>query len=300
MVTVQEEPTSGSVVLYRVNSGGPTIPAIDGEMDWGVDTSTELSPYLVEPGTNTVAGYSMTSYDSSVDLTTTPTSIFESERSDNTAGAPNMTYSFPVTAAGNYEVRLYFGNGHPGTSQPGRQVFDVGIEGIIFAELDDFDVAATFGHQVGGVVSITLEVTDGAIDITFLHGDKKKPIINGVEILGGTSEIKLSQNQKVKSDTEFESEITTTMEKEFSATIVPNPVVSEAYLQLSNPEIEVREMAVYSYSGRLVKTYRQPELIYEKKGLYRFNVFGLPDGVYIVNVFTDTAKPINLRLVVKN
>ncbi len=187
-----------SLVLHRVNAGGPAIASIDGEKDWGADTSVENSIYLIEPGSNTVAGYTMTSYDSDVDLTTTPTDIFTSERSDNNSGAPNMTYSFPVPKSGTYQVRLYFGSGNNGNSRVGRQIFDVEIEGVIYPELDDLDLIVAFGHQVGGVISQTIEVVDGFINISFIHGAKKNPMINGIEIINAsetTSPIQVSQIQ---------------------------------------------------------------------------------------------------------
>jgi N-acetylneuraminic acid mutarotase len=178
VVTVKEIP----LVLYRVNAGGPVVASIDNEKDWGADTALENSPYLVEPGTNTIAGYTMNNY-SQVDLTTTPTAIFSSERSDTSPGVPNLTYSFPVPKPGDYEIRLYFGNGHPGTSRPDRQIFDVSIGNVVHPELNNIDVVALFGNQTGGVINKTVTVTDGVIDISFIHGSKKNPIINGIEII---------------------------------------------------------------------------------------------------------------------
>ncbi|MCM4160834.1 hypothetical protein DHB64_13100 [Antarcticibacterium sp. W02-3] len=179
VVTVKEIP----LVLYRVNAGGAHVASIDNETDWGADTALENSSYLIQPGTNTVAGYSMNNYSQGVDLTTTPTSIFSSERSDTSPGVPNMTYSFPVPKSGDYEIRLFFGNGHPGTSRPDRQIFDVSIENVVHPELNNIDVVTLFGNQTGGVINKTVTVNDGIIDISFIHGSKKNPIINGIEII---------------------------------------------------------------------------------------------------------------------
>ncbi|ALM09128.1 hypothetical protein SB49_02475 [Sediminicola sp. YIK13] len=171
------------VVLYRVNSGGSVITAIDDNMDWGVDTPGNLSPYLLEPGTNNISSFPITSYTAEVDQGTTPLAIFQTERSDNLAGTPNMAYSFPVQESGKYEIRLYFGNGWSGTSQPGERIFDVSIEGIIFPKLNNLDLSGTYGHQVGTVIAHIVNVTDGSIDIEFLHDVVQNPIIRGIEIL---------------------------------------------------------------------------------------------------------------------
>ena len=175
--------TDSPIVLYRVNSGGPTISAIDGGIDWEQDTQANNSQYLSQAGSNSAFSFGMTGYTPEVNLTTTPTAIFDTERGDITPGAPNMTYSFPVALPGNYEVRLYIGNGFPGTSQPGERIFDVAIEGVTYPLLNDLDLSGTYGHQTGTVISHIMNVGDGNIDITFIHGAIENPIINGIEIL---------------------------------------------------------------------------------------------------------------------
>ena len=173
----------GPVVLYRVNSGGPEITAIDGGLDWLEDTPANNVQYLTEAGSNDAFGFGMINYTPEVDLLTTPTSIFDTERGDITEGAPNMTYSFPVAQPGNYEIRLYIGNGWPGTANEGERIFDATIEGIVYPMLDDIDLSGTYGHQVGAVLSHIVNVTDGTIDISFVHGSIENPIVNGIEIL---------------------------------------------------------------------------------------------------------------------
>ncbi|MEN8788311.1 MAG: malectin domain-containing carbohydrate-binding protein, partial [Flavobacteriaceae bacterium] len=178
-VTVTDTP----IVLYRVNSGGPEITAIDGGLDWGVDQTSNISPYLTQAGSNDFFPSSTMPVDGSVDQSSTPLSIYATERYDDTAGNPNLTYSFPVTLSGNYEVRLYMGNSFAGTSQPGERIFDVEIEGVVLPLLNDVDLSATYGHEIGTVVTHILNITDGAIDISFLHGSIENPLINAIEIL---------------------------------------------------------------------------------------------------------------------
>ena len=75
------------------------------------------------------------------------------------------------------------GNGFNNTSEPGERVFDVAIEGSIPDNLDDLDLSEQFGHQTGGVINNTVTVTDGTLDLEFIHGAVENPLINGIEIV---------------------------------------------------------------------------------------------------------------------
>jgi len=171
--------TSASEVLYRINTGGPGLEAPDGGLSWVPDYATE---YLVEAGSNFTSKFEMQGYDPSVDTNRVPAALYGSERSD-AAGGEALTYSFPV-ANGPIEVRLYVGDGFQGTSNPGDRIFSVQIEDSIPAFLENIDLTARFGHQVGGMISYEVEVLDQALDIVFLHEQKENPLINGIEILG--------------------------------------------------------------------------------------------------------------------
>jgi len=93
-----------------------------------------------------------------------------------------MSWSFPVPASGDYEVRLYFGNSYAGTSAVGQRVFDVSLEGSIPSNLDDIDLSGQLGHLVGGMFSNVVTVTDGVLDIEFLHV-VENPLVNAIEII---------------------------------------------------------------------------------------------------------------------
>ncbi|WP_242528046.1 PKD domain-containing protein [Allomuricauda sp. CAU 1633] len=179
-VTVTETPP----ILYRVNAGGPLLSSIDGDIDWGEDTKANNSIYLAVAGTNSSSNGTITTTDGSVNTTTTPDAIFDSERYDNIPGSPNMLYSFPVAPQpGNYEVRLYMGDGFAGTSLPGQRIFDVSIEGVVMPLLNNVDLSETYGPNTGTMISHIVKVTDGVINIEFLHGLEENPLVNGIEIL---------------------------------------------------------------------------------------------------------------------
>lgn len=182
--------TAAPIILYRVNAGGPEIAAIDGGIAWGADMAgANNSPFLVEAASDQVFGFPITNFTPEVNLSTTPQDIFQTERFDNAAGTPNMTYSFPAAQAGNYEVRLYMANGYNGTDEAGDRIFDVTIEGITYPLLNEVDLSGTYGHQTGTVIGHILNVTDGSIDISFVHSLIENPLINGIEILEAPDDV---------------------------------------------------------------------------------------------------------------
>ena len=167
-------PNDGTA-LFRVNAGGPQIAAIDGGPDWLADTA-----FLANPGGSGTASFPAVNPGPTVD-SSVPGAIFDTERFDF-PGLASLEYAFDVPVAGDYEVRLYLGNGFGGTSASGQRVFDVAIEGSIPSNLDDIDLSDQFGHQVGGVISNVVTVSDGTLDIEFLSG-VENPLVNGIEIV---------------------------------------------------------------------------------------------------------------------
>ncbi|MFW2403988.1 MAG: kelch repeat-containing protein [Gammaproteobacteria bacterium] len=172
------------VAIYRINAGGMEIPAIDGGIAWAQDTTANNSQYLSVPGSNNQAGFSMTGYIPGVDQATTPTQVYSTERWAGSPGTPSMAYAFPVSP-GSHEVRLYMGNGWSGASSPGQRVFSVEIEGVAYNDLTDLDLTATFGHQIGGLVTHVVDVADNLLEIEFFHGSANNPMLNGIEIISG-------------------------------------------------------------------------------------------------------------------
>ena len=173
---------SAPTVLYRVNAGGDAELAIDGGPDWEEDTTASGSVHLLDAGSNNASGFAMTGFAPAVDLSTTPTEIFDTERWDKSGGGA-MHYSFAVSGDRLVELRLYMGNGWSGTSEPGERVFSVELEGAALPGLTNIALSDLFGHTVGGVLTETVEVTDGALDVVFLHGGGNNPLVNGLEVI---------------------------------------------------------------------------------------------------------------------
>ena len=163
-------PGEDGEVIARINAGGERIAATDGGIDWAADNQstpgTSLAGFAVSPGSSVPSS--------------TPAGVFQSERWDN-ADAGDLSYDFAV-ANGDYEVRLYVGEGYSGTSAPGGRIFDVRLEGQTPAALNDIDASSLFGFETGGVISATTTVTDGELNIDFLRG-VQNPMVNGIEII---------------------------------------------------------------------------------------------------------------------
>lgn len=173
------------VILYRVNAGGGELAALDGGPVWEADTGAAPSQYLINPGNNNTAGFAAVDPGPGIPAEV-PGALFDTERWDQPAD-PAMLWGFDV-APGQYEVNLFLGNGFSGTSAPGARVFDVEIEGTVLPNLDNIDLSGQFGHQVGGVITNTVQVTDDQLNIEFLHDVAENPLVNGIEIVQvGTS-----------------------------------------------------------------------------------------------------------------
>ncbi|MBE9045664.1 hypothetical protein IQ255_14830 [Pleurocapsales cyanobacterium LEGE 10410] len=166
-------------VLYRVNAGGEQVAAVDGGIAWSADTTASNSPYLADPGSNYTALFP--AIEPGAGVSGVPGAIFDSERWDE-AGGSSMQWAFDVAQPGLYEVRLYLGNGFDGTSNPGERVFDVAVEGAVPTSFDDIDLSQQFGHLVGGVISSTVNITDGTLNLEFIHG-VQNPLVNAIEIV---------------------------------------------------------------------------------------------------------------------
>ncbi|MEL7314787.1 MAG: Calx-beta domain-containing protein, partial [Cyanobacteria bacterium J06559_3] len=181
--TIDENEPSPTGVLYRVNVGGDTVTAPDGDMDWSADTATDPSAHRISNG-----GNKFYSAGGTVDLTNPilPTgaldqSIFQTQRYDGKA-APSMQWAFDVDP-GNIEVRLYFAEWW-GSGSAGERVFDVAVEGNVPTAFDDIDIAdLAGGKKKGTMLSYTTAVTDGTLDLEFLHGSISNPWLSGIEVI---------------------------------------------------------------------------------------------------------------------
>ena len=196
--------TSGQMasnILYRVNTGGVLVAAIDApNPDWTADEgafgAAGNSPYLADssvPG-GTFSQASPDAYQGPIDMTDpslpagTPSTLFTTERFDDT-GNPEMLWQFPVPIGTEVEIRLYFAELFNGITAAGQRVFSVSIEGAIPPAMTNIDPFASNGALGALMISHTLTMTDGTLDIQLLHVTEN-PAIKAIEIVdvsGGMS-----------------------------------------------------------------------------------------------------------------
>ncbi len=171
---------STGTVVHRVNAGGGAL--VDPPFDWQADGEGAANhAALTDPGSDDTG-----SFDGAHGVTVpagTPLEIWDTERYSVPAGG-SMEWDFSVATGNDYLLRLYVNNGWSGTSTAGTRLFDITVEGDLIVE--DLDLAATFGHQIGGVVTVRVnaaDVADGTLSFVLSHGAEENPLINAIEII---------------------------------------------------------------------------------------------------------------------
>ena len=164
---------------------GEEVTANDGGPNWRFNGSNGAYTggiYTVNTGFNVSAGLLNQNRDSSVPAyvdETVFTQLYAQERYDVASG-PEMEFVVPVEN-GDFVVNIYLGNSFAGTSQVGQRIFDIDIEGNVVE--NNLDLIARFGDQVGGMLSYPITVSDGEVNITFLHDAAENPVLNAIEII---------------------------------------------------------------------------------------------------------------------
>ncbi len=189
------EPGAAPTVLYRVNAGGVAEAAADASLPaWGADTDAVPSPYRVANGGggSTFAGSDGGAHPGPIVMTdpsipaSAPAAVFDVERWDPPA-VPEMLWEFPIDpGTTQVEVNLLFAELYSGVTAAGQRVFDVAVEGTVPAEFDDIDPFGVAGAKGAFARSTTVAVTDGTLNLDFLHDVIENPAIKGIEILDVT------------------------------------------------------------------------------------------------------------------
>ena len=174
------EPPPPSVALYRINAGGK--PIADNDLEWGLDTKRDPSPYSnVINGGNTARD----SNASIANATGAPDALFTHYRWDE-ADAPELAWAFPVPANEPVELRLYFAELDETLFAVGARVFDVVVEGAVV--LDDYDVFAVAGGRAVVMETVTATASDGVLDVEFIHV-YQHPFISAIEVFSSESNV---------------------------------------------------------------------------------------------------------------
>lgn len=98
-----------------------------------------------------------------------------------------MQFTIPV-ASGSYIVSLLFAEVYGPTMAQGARVFDVKMENsLVFNDVDIYKDAGNAGNKAV-TKSTTISVTDGALNIEFVHTGKQNPKVSLVRVEGSLGE----------------------------------------------------------------------------------------------------------------
>jgi glucose/arabinose dehydrogenase len=167
-------------MVARINSGGPAQTV--GGAAWSED-STANHPYSVGGATYILSSFSCPNI-----LNTTDDVLYCSERSGGTAQNP-LSYTIPVTTAGQYRVRMHFAEIYHGISNAngvGARVFDLKLENTTV--LQDFDIFAQAGGAARAITrTFDVQISDGVLNILFdasLATSKDQGKVSAIEVWG--------------------------------------------------------------------------------------------------------------------
>ena len=150
-------------VVIRRNVGGPAYTDSAGNV-WSADSGSNTGNALAWPASTAIAG------------TSDPT-LYRTERWD-APSTPVMTYSFTVPN-GSYQVKLHFAENYSPLFAVGQRVFAVQAEGVTV--LPALDVFAEVGARTALVRTVSATVTDGVLNIAFVH-NIEDPFVNAIEV----------------------------------------------------------------------------------------------------------------------
>ncbi len=81
--------------------------------------------------------------------------------------------------------------------------------------------------------------------------------------------------------------------------LFPNPASTEVFLEILDPAIVVYGIGVYDLNGRTAKSFNVAD-VKQENGMYKIEVSGLTNGVYIVRLFSNAAAYFDYKLLIRN
>ena len=144
----------------RINAGGGEYTDVSG-MLWSPDNGFNTGDTVLT--SSSIGG-------------TADATLYQSQRWDPSAN-PELEYRLAVLS-GNYSVSLYFAETF--VTGPGERVFDVHMEGA--SVLDDVDIYGEVGSRAALVKTVAVPVTDGELNIAFVH-QVENPTVAAIEVI---------------------------------------------------------------------------------------------------------------------
>ncbi|MCW1923658.1 malectin domain-containing carbohydrate-binding protein [Luteolibacter arcticus] len=160
--TVNAIPTLAPAATLRVNVGSNAAYVDPQGNTWAADYGSNTG--YTDSNTAAITG-------------TDKPALYQKRRIDRDT-APELTYGFAVSN-GDYRVVLHFVEVVASVSVVGGRVFDVTAEGAL--AIDNLDIFAQVGANKALVVEVPVTVSDGQLNIGFLHV-VQNPVLSGIEV----------------------------------------------------------------------------------------------------------------------
>ncbi|MEX2512281.1 MAG: malectin domain-containing carbohydrate-binding protein, partial [Cyclobacteriaceae bacterium] len=221
--------------------------------------------------------------------------LFQTERH-----ALSLKYAIPVPN-GTYSVKTYhnemwFGHWGP-SSQKGRRVYDILLEGIVVK--NKFDLFVETGNKPAELIFEEITVKDGVLNLD-LTAYSNRASISGIALIRTSASS--GENLRVVSN-EFSSEgkleelIPESWETNTSPRLYPNPASEKVFVDLGTNAENYRYFLIHDMQGRLVNHFF-PEYLSRDNGKFIIPISGLKQGVYLVSLVDKNNEPDKFRLIV--
>ena len=211
--------------------------------------------------------------------------LYRTERGSDT-NLGSFAYNIPVPD-GKFTVRLHFAEIYWGTTDKGKRVFDVNIEGGV-AEMVNYDIVASEGTRRAVIKEFDVAVSDKLLSIVF-SGSTDRPKVSAIEILSqGEAQLAFSTGSTAMQDpvTQLNAE------PGLNLNVYPNPNTGEkVFMELSNfGKHEEVTLMLYDVMGRMIhsKTVMTDEQGFSKTDMTFERQ--IDRGVYTINVFSPSGK----------
>ncbi len=187
----------------------------------------------------------------------------------------SFSYNFPV-ANGQYNVVLHFNETFWGNLIPGgvgSRRFNVAIEGQ--PKLADYDIYAKAGGAMKAIrENISVNVSDGVLNIRFTKGSADLPRVSAIEIIPVTASARVAAAGTAAEDGSA-----------MGVELYPNPAGNTLSVKLNVAGREVAATAIMDLAGR-TQLQNSHKLAGEKELL--FNVSSLKAGFYLLRLQTGS------------
>lgn len=209
-----------------------------------------------------------------------------------------LSYSIPV-ANGEYEVytfhnELWFGKGGP-SAAPGRRVFSIYLEDKLVKA--NFDIFIENSNRETTLKFSEVIVQDGILNLD-LVASQNNATLSGIAIIPKGSNtgynLRTFNEEKVSFDGLLEERRNLA---NLNFNLYPNPASFRTVLEVSE-DISIATIGIYSTNGQLITMIRTPQGP-EKTKRFLIPIENLKDGVYILNLTTDTNETKKMKLIVK-